>query len=65
MEVTQSLQSVQDKAYQFFTQVEDRGVEVEQVVTAVEQRLEGPFNDAVIQEFAEQEVVAQKQVEGA
>ena len=28
----------------------------------VEQRLEGPINDAVIQEFVEQEVVAKQQV---
>jgi hypothetical protein len=36
MEVTQRLQHVQDKAYQFFTEVEGREAELEQVVTAVE-----------------------------
>jgi chromosome segregation ATPase len=65
MEVTQRLQPVQDKAYQLFTEVEGRGAELEQVVTAAEQCLEGPVNDAVIQEFIEQEVVAQQQVEAA
>jgi chromosome segregation ATPase len=65
MEVTQRLQPVQDKAYQLFTEVESRGAELEQVVTAAEQCLEGPVNDAVIQEFVEQEVVAQQQVQAA
>jgi hypothetical protein len=65
MEVTQRLQPVQDKAYQLFTEVEGRGEELEQVVTAAEQHLEGPINDAVIQEFAEQEVMAQQQVQAA
>jgi hypothetical protein len=65
MEVTQRLQPVQDKAYQLFTEIEGRGAELEQVVTAAEQRLEGPVNEAVIQDFVEQEVVAQQQVEAA
>jgi chromosome segregation ATPase len=65
MEVTQKLQPVQEKAYQLFTEVEGQGAELEQVVTTAEQRLEGPINDAVIQEFVEQEVVAQQQVEAA
>jgi hypothetical protein len=65
MEVTQRLQPVQDKAYQLFTEVEGRGAELEQVVNAAEQCLEGPVNDAVIQEFVEQEVIAQQQVEAA
>jgi hypothetical protein len=65
MEVTQWLQPVQDKSYQLFTEVKGRGVELEQVVTAVEQCLEGSVNDAVIQEFIEQKFVAQQQVEAA
>jgi hypothetical protein len=65
VEVTQRLQPVQDKAYQLFTEVEGQGPELEQVVTIVEQCLEGPVNDAVIQEFVEQEVIAQQQVEAA
>jgi hypothetical protein len=53
MEVTQRLQPVQDKSYQFFTEVKGRGTELEQVVTAAEQCLEGPVNDVVIQDFPE------------
>jgi hypothetical protein len=60
MEVNQRLQHVQDKACQLFTEVERRGVVLEQVVNAKEQCLEGPVNDTVIQEFIEQEVVAQQ-----
>jgi hypothetical protein len=38
---------------------------MDQVVTAAEQRLEGHVNKAVIQEFVEQDVMAQQQVEEA
>jgi hypothetical protein len=47
MEVTQRLQRVQDKAYQMFTEIEGRGAELEQVITAAEQHLEGPINEAI------------------
>jgi hypothetical protein len=63
MEITQKLQLVQDKAYQLFTEVEGKGEKLEKVSTAVEQHLEGPVNDAVIQEFVEQGLVAQQQFE--
>ena len=59
MEVTHKLKHVQEKAYQLFIEVEGQGAKVEKVVTTVEQCLEGPINDAVIQEFVEQEVIAQ------
>jgi hypothetical protein len=59
MGVTQRLQPIQDKAYQLFTEVEVQGAKLDQVVTTTEQRLEGPINNAVIQEFVEQEVIAQ------
>jgi hypothetical protein len=62
MEVTQRLQPVQDKAYQLFTEVKGRGAELEQVVTVVEQCVEIPVNDIVIQEFVEQEAKSQHQV---
>jgi hypothetical protein len=65
MEVTQQIQLVQDKACQLFTEVESQGVELEQVVITTKKCLEGPVNDAMIQEFTEQEVVAQQQVEVA
>jgi hypothetical protein len=38
---------------------------LEQVVIAVEQRLEGPVNEAVIQEFIEQEALVHQQVKVA
>jgi hypothetical protein len=38
---------------------------MEQVVAAAEQCLEGPVSEAVIQEFTEQEAVAQQQVEAS
>jgi cation transport ATPase len=47
---------VQEKACQLFTEVENQGVELEQVVSTAEQHLEGPVSDALIQEFTEQEV---------
>ena len=65
MEVSQRLQPIQDKACQLFAEIECRGIKLEQVVTVPEQRLEGPVNEAVIQEFVEQEVMAPQQVEVA
>jgi hypothetical protein len=62
MEITQRIQPVQDKACLLFTKVESQGVELEQVVITVEQCLEEPLNDAVIQEFTKQEAIAKKQV---
>jgi hypothetical protein len=53
MEVTQRLQPIQDEACQLFTEIEGRGEELEKVVTAAEQHLEGPVNEVVIQEFIE------------
>jgi hypothetical protein len=43
---------VQEKSYQFFTEVEDQGVELEQVVNAAEQHPKGPVNDVVLQDFS-------------
>jgi hypothetical protein len=63
MEVTQMIQPIQDKAFQLFAEIEGRGEELEQVITVVEQHLEGPVNEAVIQEFTKKEVMVQKQVE--
>ena len=53
MEVTQRLQPIQDEAFQLFAEIKGRGVELEQFVTTAEQRLEGPINEVVIQEFVE------------
>ena len=65
MEVSQRLQPVQEKACQLFIEVENQGVELEKVVSAAEQHLEGPINDTLIQEFTEQEVIALQEVEAA
>ena len=65
MEVSQRLQPMQEKACQLFTEVESQGVELEQLVNTTEQRLEGSVNEALIQEFTEQEAVAMRQVEVA
>jgi hypothetical protein len=48
-----------------FIEIEGRGAELEQVVTIAEQHLEGPINEAVIQEFTYQEIMEQQQVEAA
>jgi hypothetical protein len=42
------------------TEVESQGAELEKVINVVEKCLEGLVNDAVIQEFIEQEVIAQQ-----
>jgi hypothetical protein len=65
MEVTQRVQTVQYKAYQLFTEVEGRGEELEQVVTTVEQCLEGPVNEGFIQEFTTQEAMSQQKFQAA
>jgi hypothetical protein len=65
MEVTQQLQPLQDKACQLFLEIENQGIELQQVVITAEQCLEGPVNNALIQEFTEQEEIAKQQVEAA
>jgi hypothetical protein len=65
MEVSQQLQPIQEKACQLFTEFEIQGIKLEQVFITIEQCLEGLVNDAVIQEFTKQEVVALQQVEVA
>jgi hypothetical protein len=63
MEVTQQLQPVLDIACILFEEIEGRGAELEQVVTTMEQFLEGPVTEKIIQEFIEKEALAKKQVE--
>jgi len=58
MEVTQQLQTMKDKACLLLTEVESQGEELEHVIFTIEQCLEGPVNDPVIQEFTEQETIA-------
>jgi hypothetical protein len=60
MEVTQRLQPVQDEVCQLFEEIEGRGAEMEHSHCTVEQHLEGPINEEIIQEFVEQEALAQQ-----
>jgi hypothetical protein len=52
-------------AYLLFEEIEGQGTLLEQVVVTFEQQMEGPINEAVVQEFAKQEEVAQRQFEAA
>jgi hypothetical protein len=63
MEVTQRLLLVQDEACMIFEEIEGQGSKLDQMLTKLEQRLEGPLTEQVIQEFAEQEALVKKQVE--
>ena len=65
MEVTQRLQSMQDKACMIFEEVEGKGLQLDQLAAIVEQHLEGPVTEQVIQEFTKQVALAKKQVEAA
>jgi hypothetical protein len=51
MEVTHRLQLVQDEVCTLFEEIEGQGSHLEQVVAIVEQHLEGPIIEQVIQEF--------------
>jgi hypothetical protein len=46
------------KACTIFEEIEERGSQLEHVVATVEQCLEGPVTEQVIQEFIEQEALA-------
>jgi hypothetical protein len=48
MEVTQQLQPLQDKACQLFFEIENQGIDLQQVMIKVEKHLEGPVNNALI-----------------
>ena len=65
MEVTQRLQLVQEEACVVFENIEGQVSEMDQVVALVEQHLEGPVTEKMIQEFIEQDAHAKKQVEVA
>jgi uncharacterized protein (DUF3084 family) len=49
MEVTQRLQPVQNEANTFFEELEGQGSQLEQVVETMEQHLERPITEKVIQ----------------
>jgi hypothetical protein len=65
MEVTQRLKPVQDEACMLFEEIECQGSQVDQVVATVEQCLEGPVTEKLIQEFTKQEDLTKQQVESA
>jgi hypothetical protein len=54
---------VQDEDCTIFEEVEGQGSQLDQMVAIVEQCLEGPVTEQVIQEFVKKEVLAKKQVE--
>jgi hypothetical protein len=63
MEVTQRLQPVQDEACMIFEEVEGQGSQLDQLVTTVEQCLEGLISEQFIQEFVEKKALVKQQVE--
>jgi hypothetical protein len=65
MEVTQKLQPSQEAAYLLFEEIEGQGTVLEQLAITVEQQMEGPISEVVIQEFVEKEAVARRQVKAA
>jgi hypothetical protein len=65
MEVTQKLQPMQDEAYKVFEEIDGHGSQLDQVVVSVEQCLEGPVIEKMIQELAEKEAQEKQQVEAA
>jgi hypothetical protein len=54
---------VQDEACTIFEEVEGQGSQLDQVVVTVDQRLERPVTEKVIQKFVEQEALENQQVE--
>jgi hypothetical protein len=56
---------VQDEACTHFEEIEGQGLQLDQIVTVVEQRLEGTITKKIIQEFTEKEALAKKQVKAS
>jgi hypothetical protein len=65
MEVTLRLQPVQDEACTLFEDIEEQSAQLEQVVTTMEQCLEGPVTEKSIHEFIKQEALVKQQVKVA
>jgi hypothetical protein len=63
MEVVQKLQPVRDEACKVFKEIEGQGSQLDQVVAIVEQCLERPVTEQMIQELIEQEAQVKHQVE--
>jgi hypothetical protein len=56
---------VQDEVYKVFEEIEGQCLQLDQVVVTVEQFLEGPVIEKIIQELVEQEVQVKQQVEAS
>jgi hypothetical protein len=54
---------MQDKACKLFEEIDGQGSQLDQVVAAVEQRLEGPVMEQTVQEIVEQKAQARQQLE--
>jgi hypothetical protein len=54
---------VQEEACVVFEEIEGKRLQLDQVVVTVEQCLEGPVIEKMIQEFVEQDAQAKQQVE--
>jgi uncharacterized protein YjgD (DUF1641 family) len=65
MEVTQRLQLVQDEAYMIFEDIEFQGSHLDQVVATIEQHLEGPIIEKLIQDFIKKEALEKQQVKAS
>jgi hypothetical protein len=48
MEVTQKLQPMQDEACKVFEEIDDQGSQLDQVVSTVEQCMEGPVTEQTV-----------------
>jgi hypothetical protein len=60
MEVMQKLQPMKDEACKVFEDIEGQDSQLDQVVATVEQRMEGPITEQMIQELVEQEAQAKQ-----
>jgi hypothetical protein len=62
VKVTQKLQPMWDEACKVFEEIDEHGSQLDQVVAAVEQCLEGPVTENIVQELIEQEAQARQKV---
>jgi hypothetical protein len=63
MEVTHNLQPVNDEACKVFEEIDGKGLQLDQVLATIEQRMEGHVIEKMIQEIVEQEARVKHQVE--
>jgi hypothetical protein len=65
MEVTQKIQPMQDESCKVFKEIDGQGSQLDQVIAIVEQHLEGPVTEKMIQELIEKEAQEKQQFEEA